>query len=96
MTTEHDIMEIRDRCRRLETKVTAYLESQGFETNSMKPAWTTFGAVEIPNLGASLKDILAIVPKAYFEEDGAEDIPIVCKGKTVGWLMLNVNYTVAS
>lgn len=56
--------EIVDRMRRIETRFTKYLEERGFETQT-KPCVFVDGCVVIPNINASLKDILAAKPAAW-------------------------------
>lgn len=58
---EIELREIKDRCRRMETRLTKFLESQGFETKVKRPTWRE-GCVFIPSLECSIKDILSVVP----------------------------------
>ena len=73
--------EMRDRIRRLETRMTKWLETQGFDTQIQRPKWT-HGVVEIPNQFTSIKDILAAIPASYFSLPEAEVI-VQHKGKTL-------------
>lgn len=66
---EVELREIKDRCRRMETRLTKFLESQGFETKVKRPTWLR-GVVAIPSLECSVKDILAAIPDDWPEEDG--------------------------
>ena len=74
---DDDIVEIRTRCRRIETRLTSYMESKGFDTQSKKPVWIE-GSIKLPNLSCSIKDILAVIPK-----DWPDDIVISHDGKDV-------------
>lgn len=53
----------------METRLTKFLEVQGFETKVKKPVWRS-GVVDIPSLECSIKDILAAVPDDWPDEDG--------------------------
>lgn len=66
---EIELREIKDRCRRMETRLTKFLESQGFETKVKRPTWRK-GWVDIPSLECSVKDILSVVPEDWPVEDG--------------------------
>jgi hypothetical protein len=87
-----DIAEVRDRTRRIETRLTKWLESIGFETHAQKPLW--FGPddqvavsdafVELPSLYVSIKDILESIPPGYIET--IEDVCIVHAGRIVAVL----------
>lgn len=58
---QRDIIEIKDRTRRIETRVTRWLESQGFDTEVKRPTWSD-GAIIAPTRACSLNDCLAAVP----------------------------------
>lgn len=60
--------EILDRCRRIETRLTRWLEQQGFDTRSMRPIWRR-GTVHIHSLDTSVRDILSVVPKDWNDRD---------------------------
>lgn len=64
-----DLKEISDRCRRIETRLTKFLEGQGFETKAQKPEWKTAGEIHIPSMSCSVKDILAVIPDSWDCED---------------------------
>lgn len=58
------LKEVLQRVRRLETRVTMYLESQGFDTQVQRPKWDADRkTVALPSRATSLKDILAVIPK---------------------------------
>lgn len=59
--------EIGDRVRRIETRLTAYLTSKGFGTQTMRPVWFD-GSMNIPSMDCSIKDILAAIPHGYFDD----------------------------
>ena len=69
MASIHDMTrEILDRLVRTETRLTKYMEAQGFDTKVQRPRWdkhaSTF-AVFIPSEAVSLKEILAVIPDKY-------------------------------
>ena len=67
MTQERDrIGEIQDRLRRIETRLTKYMQERGFETQVQKPVWRD-GEIHIPSLDVRLKDILEAVPDSWCE-----------------------------
>lgn len=72
--------EVLDRVRRMETRLTRYLESQGFDTKTRKPYWKADGTVVIPSLATSIADCLAVVPKDWLDSSA---IFIVHKGAEV-------------
>lgn len=59
-----DMQEVVDRCRRMETRLTRFLEAQGFDTQTRKPEWRN-GVIIVPSLGASLKDIHSVIPHEW-------------------------------
>ncbi len=60
------IKETFDRTRRIETRLTRYLEAKGFETKVQKPLWDR-GTVQIPSMACSVKDILEAIPPGVRE-----------------------------
>lgn len=73
------LKEIADRCRRMETRLTKFLESQGFETKVKKPEWQA-GSVEVPSTACAIKDIVAAVPADWDTED---EIIVTHKGDEI-------------
>lgn len=76
--TDETTREIVERCRRIETRLTKFLESQGFDTHVKRPFWNG-KAVVIPSLGCSVQDMLSAIP-ADHREDG---VPVVNQGVVV-------------
>jgi hypothetical protein len=62
-----ELKEVVDRTRRIETRLTKYLEAQGFETQAQRPLWKD-GTVHVPSPACSIKDILAVVPNEWDRE----------------------------
>lgn len=77
------VQEAVDRSRRIETRLTRYLETIGFETGARKPVWVD-GAIEAPSPAISLLDCLAVVPDFWDKED---EIDVTYRGKTLGSVM---------
>lgn len=70
---EQIVGEVKDRSRRIETRLTRYIEAQGFETGATKPVFNTDDhAVQVPSLDASLRSIFASIP----DEAAASDDPV--------------------
>jgi hypothetical protein len=90
MKTEHEeiaavLRELRDRMRRVETRMTAYLVQQGFDTQVHKPEWKA-GVIELGSLFTPIKDIIAAIPEnweadVFIEHKGEELMCIEGKGK---------------
>lgn len=77
------IVEIGDRCRRTETRLTRYLTAIGFDTGGRRPVWVA-GAIEIPSRSTSLLDCLSVIPDAWDRED---DIAIMFGGEVMGYVL---------
>lgn len=71
--------EIVDRLRRLETRVTRYLEAQGFDTQTARPVLDAGHQLKVPNINVSLKDMLQAL-STY------EEVPLVLDGQTVAYI----------
>lgn len=58
------VIEIRDRTRRIEMRLTTLMEAQNIETGVHRPVWSN-GVVHIPSRMSSLRDVLAAVPETW-------------------------------
>ncbi len=67
-----------ERCTRIETRLTRYMEAQGFDTQCKRPEWTG-GTVEIPSMACAVADILRVVPDDW----GDKLINVQHKGQLV-------------
>lgn len=76
---EHHIKEVVDRCRRMETRLTKFLEHQGFDTKVRRPTWDN-GSVVVPSISTSLSDCINTVPPGW---DPAIEIDVICKDSVV-------------
>jgi len=80
---ESQIKEIGDRMRRLETRLTKFMETQGFETKSRRPVFEpgeSIGTVSIPSMGCSVKDILASISEDW---DQGLEVQVMHEGQFV-------------
>lgn len=83
MCADKDISEVKDRCRRIETRLTRFLEAQGFDTQRKMPTLRG-NVVSIPSMECSIADILSVIPSPRVP--GYDSVVIVHKGETVGVL----------
>lgn len=80
MTRLDDQMkEIVDRCRRIETRITKFLETQGFDTKVRRPHWQ-HGVITIPSMSCAMNDCLSVVPSDW---DPNEEILVVHQDKEI-------------
>jgi hypothetical protein len=73
-TEEAMIVEILDRSRRIETRVTKFMEANGFDTKVQRAVWHD-GQVIIPTPATLVKEIMTCIPRNW---DGEVGIPIRC------------------
>lgn len=73
------------RLRRIETRLSKFMEWQGFDLQALKPSWKN-GRVNIPSVGTPLREILNVIPSSW---DKNEDIWVYHRGKFV--LTFNVS-----
>ncbi len=77
----YEMKDVVDRCRRMETRLTQFLEAQGFDTQVKRCEWRAQdGAVVVPSPSSALKEILATVP---FGWDAAMPVRVEHKGETL-------------
>jgi hypothetical protein len=62
------ISEVLDRTRRIETRLTRFMEAQGFDTQVRRPTWNN-GVIKVPSPETSLKDCMAVIPKNWNRDD---------------------------
>jgi hypothetical protein len=53
--------EIRDRVRRIETRVTKLCLRMGVDAGATKPSWSD-GQIDIPSKDVSIRDVISVVP----------------------------------
>lgn len=73
---EYKLNEVVDRCRRMETRLTKYLEASGFDTGTKKPLWKD-GTIVAPSIDCSMRDLLRCVPNSWPVD---EEIYVAVKG----------------
>lgn len=79
-TTHDDITEMLDRTRRIETRLTSFMEAQGYDTGIKRANWRAKdGTVVIPSPAVALKEMLAAIPPSW-----TGDIIIEHKGERLG------------
>lgn len=78
--TDTTLKEIADRCRRMETRLTKFMEAQGFDTRVQRPLFLSTGELRVPSLAVSLQDCLAVIPSDWSDED---EIFVTHQGDTV-------------
>ena len=85
MTQERDrIGEIQDRLRRIETRLTKYMQERGFETQAQVPIYGgSNDRITIPSLDVRLKDVLAAIPDG---EDSPDGLAVIHAGSIVAWV----------
>lgn len=76
--------EVLDRVRRIETRLTKYLEAQGFDTGAVKPVWRD-GVVYLPSGACSIHDILRATPPNWPKD---APIAIAVRGSKVCSILL--------
>jgi hypothetical protein len=79
MSTGHDEeqREIRDRLRRIETKVTNFLEANGFDTKNQKPVYSG-GQLVVPSIQCTLAEVLMAIPDNQGRVDVYNGTDFVC------------------
>jgi len=66
-SSTRDLQEVRDRLRRMETRLVKLFEHIGFDTERKKPKWRINDRgpeVSIPSMETSIKDIIEAVPES--------------------------------
>jgi hypothetical protein len=87
MSERDRIGEIQDRVRRIETRLTAWMEKSGFDTQVQKGklimCYHGRTGLEVPSLDVRLKDILETIAESRFAS-AEDEVPIFHKGERVG------------
>ncbi len=74
------LQEAVDRMRRVETRLTKFLVSIGFDTGVRQPIWND-GVIEVPSPACSLVDILSVVPD---DVDADTLVDVTHRGRLLG------------
>jgi hypothetical protein len=80
LTPVQQTKEMVDRLRRIETRLTRFMEWSGFDTDIKRPIWSN-GTLDLPNDAQSLRDCLASIPA-----DWRGDVSVCVKGQIVAVL----------
>jgi predicted NAD/FAD-binding protein len=81
-TLQRDVNETRDRTRRVETRITKYLETQGFDTQVRRGQWLpALSIIEVPARDVTLREIIELLPAGH-----SERVPVVIKNDVVLWV----------
>ena len=76
---DHDLGEVLDRVRRIETKLTKFIESQGVDSGARHPIWlSTNGSIHMQSLETSVKELLALIPPNW-----PRAVQVIHKGRTI-------------
>lgn len=60
---DSDLREMKDRLRRMETRLTKFMIAQGFDTETRQPVWEPGdGTLEVPSAQVALQDVLDAIP----------------------------------
>lgn len=62
---EAGMQEVVDRCRRMETRLTRFLESQGFDTQVKRAVWLKSGQIVVPTPAVAVKECLSVIPSDW-------------------------------
>ena len=88
ITPEHMITETRDRTRRIETRLTKFMEAQGFDTGTQRSRWLGVvgdtGTIDVPTVGASLREIMNTLPPDWDDRD----VDLIVNGKYIATLFI--------
>lgn len=80
--TPNEAQELLDRTRRIETRLTTFLVSQGFEVHATMPVWSN-GVITIPSMGCSIRDIMKAIPEDWCSED---DVAVTHRGDAIAYI----------
>ena len=79
--------EILDRCRRVETRLTKFLELQGFDTQVRRPVWHPEGIVDVPSPDVSITHVLDTIPDTWGQDaDATRTVRVMHKGQLLARL----------
>lgn len=69
-----------DRLRRIETRLTAFMEAQGFVTKAVKPMMDGYLRMAIPNINVSLRDVINAAGTCR------QEFPLVLDGEIMAYI----------
>ena len=77
------LTEVLDRTRRIETRLTKYMEATGFDTKVRRPTFAN-GIINVPTPATSLKDCLSVIP-----HDWRTPVTVIHKSDKLVTLVIN-------
>lgn len=64
-TDAERLRDVSDRCRRIETRLTKFLEAHGHATIARLPEWRPTGEITIHDVGTPISEMLRVVPDSW-------------------------------
>lgn len=80
---EDDVREVKDRSRRIETRLTKLMTHLGYETQASMPEWRD-NHVEVPSISTAIKDVLAVIPDNW---NANVPVPVLHKRERLCYIM---------
>jgi hypothetical protein len=74
------LSEVLDRSRRIETRLTGFLEAQGYDTRVRRPVFKD-GELHVQSAGISLSECMAALPEWHRDETA-----VVFNGEVLCWI----------
>jgi hypothetical protein len=81
LKTERELL---DRTRRIETRLTKFMEANGFDTQVQRPQWAN-GIIHAPTSSVAIKDCLAVIPTDW---DRKDTITVLAKDDVLAYITL--------
>ena len=78
---QNQLSEVLDRTRRIETRLTKYMQAQGIDAGSLKPMWRN-GKVHAPNAMVGTLDLLNVIPDDWPQAL----VPVYVRGTLLCWV----------
>lgn len=85
MSDTDKLNEIHERTRRIETRLTRFMESMGVDAGGKKPIWAD-GAVVLPSLSCSVHQLMAAIPEGWGRE---KPVRVVMNGAVIYTMSLS-------
>jgi hypothetical protein len=79
MRDDDKLNEVHERTRRIETRLTRFMESMGVDAGGKRPVWGD-GVVFLPSLSCSVHQIMAVIPEEW---DKTQPIRVAISGTVV-------------
>ncbi len=96
---DEQIGELLDQLRRVEMRMTRFMENQRFDMQTETPVWKN-GAIAVPSVACSLQDIIEVIPNTWTPRSETEGIEVWHEGRQICYIALpedgRRHHTVAS